>query len=138
MDLFLVTYLGEPKGSSGEEYGTPYDLSAACKICGTGARVEHALNVKGLKNIKRNVFQTLDGDWLISENFYQLFRKNNVLAHGLKQVVHYKSRHQLPYYHLDADQCLPKCEEMKGLVVEGKCQTCKRNGFFNDYYWRPE
>ncbi len=126
----MVTYLDKPMGLSGENCGTRYALDDACDVCGTGARLVGHLKCKGLKNIKRDVFETLSGDWLISEKLYNQFLKENLDKINLKNVFDYKTNEPLPFFNLHTELFLPKATSAGGLVIEGQCMHCKRNGYF--------
>jgi hypothetical protein len=131
MNYFVLTYTGKPIGESGECCGTKYDFTHACKVCGTGAKVKGNLKTKKIKNVKKDFFQTLDGDNIISEKLYHLIKENDIKIDNHKNVVDCRNN-TLPYYHFFTDYYLPKAQETKGLIKENECPYCKQNGFFND------
>lgn len=79
MDYFIFSYLGKPIGGSGENYGTVYDLKETCDRCGTGAAVKDVLKVKvKLKQTNKDLFETVDGDILISQDLYKRINEANL------------------------------------------------------------
>lgn len=131
MKYYIITYTGKPIGESGEICDTNYNLERACKTCGTGATIIGSLRTKRLGSVKKNFFQTIDGDTLISEKLYKIFNKKCVKIGGLKKVLDINGN-ELPFYHLYTDFFLPKATMKMGLILENQCKTCERNGFFND------
>ncbi|MBV6462386.1 MAG: hypothetical protein HJHJAOHD_02535 [Flavobacteriales bacterium] len=130
MKFFIVTYTGKPLGESGENCGTEYTFESACIVCGTGAKIHGHLKTKKISKIKKGLFQTVDGDNLISENLYSKLRKKKIQIDNLNKVID-SQNNKLPFYHLYSNYCFPKAIVTKGLLVENQCQTCKRNGYFN-------
>ncbi len=131
MKYFVLTYTGKPIGESGENCGTKYDLNFACDVCGTGARIVWNLRTNKLNKTSKAIFQTVDGDFIISENLYNMIININIQIGKLKKVVDKKGNY-LPLYHLYSEINLPKSLETNGLIVENQCLGCKRNGYFND------
>lgn len=131
MQFFILTYTGKPLGESGECCNTNYDLATACENCGTGARVLGSLHTKGLTKIAKDFFQTNDGDTIISAKFKEDMVISNIKIGQLTKVVDYRGK-ELPYYYLTSDFMLPKATDIKGLIIEGQCNVCKQNGYFND------
>jgi len=134
MKYHIMKYISRPIGESGEDKescSNKYDTSIACKVCGTGAKLIGNLRTKGIKNIKKNLFSTMDGDIIISDELYIYLNKNNAKIGNLKCIVDFKGK-QLPYFHLTTGFNLPKANEIKGLKIESQCPICKRNGYFTD------
>ncbi len=131
MNYFILTYVGKPVGESGENWGTEYIFNYACNKCGTGASVKKNLKSYKLENIAKEIFQTIDGDYIISKDLYILLKSKNIQVGNLKNVTS-ASGEILPFYHLFADHGLPKAAETKGLIKENQCVECRRNGYFNN------
>ena len=131
MRYYIITYNKRPLGESGESCSTNYDLSKACIDCGTGATLSGNLRAKGLSNINKEFFETIDGDFLISQNIYGLLRKN-FKDFKLTRVIDSQNNY-IDYYHFISTITLPKFNNNSiGFVIEEQCQTCKRNGYFSD------
>lgn len=132
MKYFIVKYYARPRGESGESCKSNYNLEDACKNCGTGAKLVGNLNCKGLTKVSIDFFQTLDWDFLISDNLYKFLLSKGVQISNLKKVFDSK-RNELPFYHLYTELNFPKSLPMsEGLVTEDQCPVCKRNGYFCD------
>ncbi len=131
MGYFILTYINKSIGKSGENCGTNYDLPPACAVCGTFAQVTGNLKVKFPKIISKDLFQTIDGDYIISEMLYQQAEFKNINMEGLKKTMD-DNGDILPYYHLRGIKSLPQAKLTKGLLIENQCSTCKRNGYFNE------
>lgn len=130
MKYFVFTYSGKPLGESGETCNTSYDLKNACTKCGTGAVLSGNLRVRVPNNIKKDLFETLDGDYLISENLYQNLILQGCKLGSLKKVLN-KSGSELPFLHINPTLHLPKALKKPGLVTENQCPVCKQNGYFS-------
>jgi hypothetical protein len=132
MKYYVLTSKSASKGESGESVGSQYDLRGACKNCGTGAGLLGALHSKGLRDVKSDLFYTLDGDLLISKNLYSNFLNEGVVLNQIVEVFE-NGEVQLPFYHIDPKISFPKrSQQSQGLKVESQCPICKQNGYFND------
>lgn len=129
MRYFIISYKKRALGESGESCKSDYDLSCACIDCGTGAKLTGNLKVKGFSNIRKDFFETLDGDYIISTRLYKLIQKN-FNDFKLMQVIDSKNN-PLDFYHFDNRVILPRINKgSTGYVIDRQCQTCKRNGYF--------
>ncbi len=131
MEYFVITYTGKPIGESGESCSTEYILDEACETCGTGAKLSGSLKTKKLNKTKKNFFQTVDGDYLISEELHIKLVEKGIKIGYLDKVVDFKNN-QLTFYHLYTELSFPKTTNFSGLIIDSQCETCKRNGYFND------
>jgi hypothetical protein len=130
MNYYLINYQLNGIGESGESCSSEYDLSEACQTCGTGAKLLGPLIAKGLTNCNKDIFQTKNGDWLISSKLYQSL--NSSIKLNLKPVVNNKNQ-ALEFWHLNTSESLPKSNiNSSGFVIENQCMTCHRDGHFND------
>ncbi|MBN1185285.1 MAG: hypothetical protein JXB49_23575 [Bacteroidales bacterium] len=130
MKYYIITYFKRPIGESGESCNSLYDLRNACESCGTGAELIGNLRVKGFSNIKKDFFQTLDGDFIISKGILGLIKqiKPDLKLHP---VIDSKN-HILNFYHLNSSKVLPRFSvNSTGYETENQCVNCKRNGYFN-------
>ena len=131
MEYFIITYNGSTPGESGESCRTEYLFENACEKCGTGAELKGPLRVKGISRTKRDFFETLDGDILITKTLYDKIRVK-IPSLDLNRVVDTKNQ-LLDFYHLNTRGILPKLKDISsGYVREGQCLECNRNGYFND------
>jgi hypothetical protein len=132
MRYFIVTYTGIPIGQSGEGFGTEYDFSHACEICGTGARFKPPLIVKGLNTkVKSQLFRTRNSDWIISSDLAQ-----KLIDFGLSFETCSISEFQRGTLDSHLAVCpmhsLPKAlDTSTGFEIEGQCDNCRRDGYFN-------
>jgi hypothetical protein len=132
MKYYVLTSKSSAKGESGESAGSRYDLRGACKNCGTGAELIGALHTKGLKDVKSDLFYTLDGDLLVSKILYSAFLNEGLMLNRVNEVIE-SIDIKLPFYHIDPKISLPKrSPQSQGLKVESQCTVCKQNGYFND------
>lgn len=131
MKYYILTYNGKPIGSSGEDFKTKYNRDSSCKFCGSGAIVDNTLIVHKFNKVLKDIFRTIDGDYIISENLYNQMILNNIQVDYLNKITD-KEGSVLPFYQLFAKTTLPKAIDIKGLIVENKCIHCKRNGYYND------
>jgi hypothetical protein len=133
MKYYILSYLGKERGLSGEDKengGNSFDLSNACKECGSGANLIGNLSCKSLGKTKNDFFSTINGDFIISESLFKIFNDEKLKLGKLKNVVDLK-RKPLTYYHFKSDFILPKSSKIEGLVIEEQCDICKRNGYYN-------
>ncbi len=129
MRHFIISYKKRPLGESGESCKSDYDLSKACVDCGTGAKLKGNLRVKGLSKIKKDFFETLDGDYIISSRLYNLIKEDSN-DFNLLQVIDSKNN-PLDFYHFTNNVTLPRFKkDSTGFIIDRQCQTCKRNGYF--------
>jgi len=132
MDYYVLGFTSAEKGESGESCGSKYDLSRACKKCGTGAILVGPLIAKKLANVKGHVIQTLDRDIIISKKCMDLLTDIGIPSELMSQVVA-KSGIKFDFFHLSPFVQLPKRKRgSKGLVTDMQCSVCRRDGFFND------
>ncbi len=131
MNYYIISYIENPIGESGEQCKTEYDFTAACNECGTGAEVIGSLRVKSLSNIKKDFFETIDGDFIVSNSFYQKIKSH---LENLELFQVRDSKNQLmDFFHFSSKIVLPKSgDNSTGLIVEDQCPICKRNGYFSD------
>ena len=100
--LYLITSRGTLNGESGECCGSNYYLENVCKTCGTGAKLIGNLIVKKVKEHKAFV-ETLDGDYLLSEDLYHNFILQNVKIGELQPVLGFKTKKALSYLHFKSN-----------------------------------
>lgn len=64
---------------TGEECGTEYDESCACKLCGAGRKQISPLRIKKGRYLnKRDVAITIGGEIVVSKNFVEAIRTNGI------------------------------------------------------------
>lgn len=132
MRYYVMEYHAKPKGYSGERCNSDYNLSEACKNCGTGAKLVGNLITKGITEAKISFFATTSGDFLISEELYKFLLSKGVKMTNLKKVIDSR-KNELPFYHLYTEVTFPKyLPSSEGLVIERQCPVCKKNGYYCD------
>lgn len=129
MKYYILIYNRAPIGESGESCKSNYSIEIACRSCGTGGILVGKLKTKGLRQIKKDFFITLDDDFIISENLYQKLITDGIKLGDLRKIVDYKNN-DLPFYHLNTNIILPP-SKMNNFAIEGQCPVCKRNGYFS-------
>ena len=115
--------------TGGPRFGTKYDLSASCSNCGSGA-IPLGPRFLKLKRIpKRQIFQTLDGEILVSDDVASALR--TVGTRFLAEVHDVSSGESLPFWELRSEQTLPSFSEATtGFEKERSCLNCSRDGYF--------
>lgn len=129
MKFFVLTYTKSPIGESGESCKSVYTFEDACEKCGTGAKLDSALKTKAINKVNKDLFETLDGDYIISERLYKILLQRNVQFDPLYKILNTKGA-ELPYYHLYTKRVLPPTYQINGIKIDRQCPVCKRNGFF--------
>jgi hypothetical protein len=130
MKYYIITYSNRPIGESGESCNSLYDLRNACESCGTGAELIGNLRVKGFSRIKKDFFETLDGDFIISKGIFGLIKQ--IRPDFILQPVIDSKNNVLNFYHLNSSKVLPRFNaKSTGYEIENQCINCKRNGYFN-------
>jgi hypothetical protein len=131
MNYYLINYKLNGIGESGEACGSEFIFEDACEACGTGARLNSVLRVKGISKSKKHFFVTKDGDLIISKELYSKV-KSEIPSFKAHQVTNTKGE-ELNYFHFAANTTLDQFEnESSGYVIENQCPKCNRNGYFND------
>jgi hypothetical protein len=129
--LNLVVRRAE-KGLGGPAYGTEYDLTGACPVCGTGAIQTSPLYLKRSDiPTKAEMFQTLDHEFLVSTPVADALRSGDVTGLELRQARAARTREALPWWQILATFELPPMHESsEGIETERPCRMCHRSGFF--------
>ena len=127
-----------PKGFGGPWYGTQYDLSSACSLCGTGAVQISPLVLKRSEiqvPKSRRVVQTLDWELLVSVEFGAAVRKSGVTGLELRSVIASTDKMPLPWLQLIAGYTMPPMAAATGgIVLSDKlppCPVCRRDGRYH-------
>jgi hypothetical protein len=129
--FYLLFNTSKEIGESGEAAGANYDMVNACTNCGTGYKLIGNLPVKAIK-FKRDFIETLDRDYLISENLYSELRSSDITMNNLLCITDGKLKKELPYYHLNPEFCFPRMnDDSEGIVTDEQCPVCKQNDFFD-------
>ncbi|MBI3035440.1 hypothetical protein HYY71_03885 [Candidatus Woesearchaeota archaeon] len=129
-----------PKGMGGPQSGTKFDISNACKICGTAALQISNLMLRPSDIPKnRDITQTYDFNILISKKLKEKFLKLNLKNVELIPVISSKDRKELGYYQILPKVNLPPfSESTKGIEIFNQCKICKRDGFYDSPEYPPE
>ena len=114
----------------GPSSGTRFDMSGACRRCGTGARQIGSLLLEKFRPPSSGLFLTLDDELLSSESLTQL-----LVAAGfgfLGDVIDCDSNKPMRISQLVPQGTLPPfSENTSGYVCENSCTSCHRDGFFD-------
>lgn len=72
---------------AGEEYGTPYDETEACEICGASRKQISPLTLKKGSIPKKDIARTIAGEVVVSEKFAEAFKQRGLKGAALEPVV---------------------------------------------------
>jgi hypothetical protein len=131
--LLWLTVRTAERGWASPKYGTEYDLSCACPLCGTGAIQTSPLRLRP-SDIpkKRAIFQILDHEKLVSLQLARALNDAGVSGLELRQAQSHKARADLPWRQLIASVELPPmAPTSKGIVRDRPCPQCGRDGYFS-------
>lgn len=120
------------KGSVGPKYGTEYDMSHACPLCGTGAIQTSPLYLNPSEIPRKGaIFQTYDHEKLVSLEVANALKSAGVTGLELRPAKSYKAPVELPWVQLLAHEQLPPMSPAsKGILRENPCPLCGRDGYF--------
>ena len=131
MNYYIIIYAGSTPGESGSCCKTEYSFENACDVCGTGAEVKGNLKIRGISKTKRDYFETISGDIIISKDLKERIT-NKLPDFKVEQVVDTKNQ-PLDFYHLYTNLTLPKFKTSStGYTTENQCPSCERDGYFCD------
>jgi hypothetical protein len=120
------------KGEGGPTTGTRYDFAHACAECGTGALQTSPL-VLNLPSPPRqsDAFETRTREFVISPRFAQGLERESVSGINQQLVVNPRGE-SIPWVQLLPQGTMPRlAESSRGILVEGACPTCGRDGRFH-------
>lgn len=121
-------------GRSGPAAGTKYDLSNACRLCGTGARALPPVHVVFDQPDNEAVLvQTEDGDFLIGEHAVRGLDLNGELADTV--VAGNMDTTWLALVDLPRMPSMSK--KSQGVLREDPCAECSTDGYFFDLRTPP-
>lgn len=83
---------------AGEECGTLYDESIACKICGANREQKGSLKLKYGSIPKKDIARTIAGEVIVSERFAMAYNDRDLKGSSCKQI--YLDQGDLGYYQL--------------------------------------
>jgi hypothetical protein len=113
----------------GPKYGTTFDMTSSCSVCGTGAKPQGPLYINILKNSKHQIFQTLDGEIICSSKIVKAMQ--NIKGNFWAEIRNAKSKDQLPLFELRPEATMPPFSpKSTGYEKEHSCKKCQRDGFF--------
>jgi hypothetical protein len=121
MNYYLINYKLNGIGESGESCGSEFDFDGACETCGTGARLNSPLKVKGISKTKKHLFATQNGDLIISNELYSKI-KSEIPSFKIEHVINTKGE-KLDYFHL--------AEYINNLEESDVLETWERVGLSN-------
>ncbi|GAA4303434.1 hypothetical protein [Nibribacter koreensis] len=130
--LYILSTTSASVGDSGEPFGSIYNLERACPFCGTAAQLVGPIRSIGLSKAKKDFFDTLGGDLMLSEKLKQALEDAGLMSNCL-YPVHDTKGNVLPLYHINPTLTLPKAhKDSTGLKKADQCKNCKRDGHFNE------
>lgn len=134
--LLWLTLRTAERGRLSPRYGTEYDLSAACPLCGTGAIQTSPLLLNPSEIPKKgDIFQIMDHEKLVSLELARALSEAGISGLELRVAQAYKAKVDLPWVQLLAhEQLPPMAPSSKGILREKSCHLCRRDGYFNDAY----
>lgn len=121
------------QGLGGPSYGTMFDLNQACPACGTGARQTSPLFLDRSETPRRgDLFQTLDGQILVSQSLAEALGGAGLAALSLEQARDHRTGEPIPWHQLLLVQELPPWHpDSVGFERENECPQCRRDGHFH-------
>jgi len=131
--LLLFLPDARERGRGGPTCGTEFDLSTACRCCGTGAQQVSPLRLDA-SNIpkKGTLLLTLDHETAFSTAVAQRLLDSDVSGLELRQIEACKTGERLPWFQMLADVELPPMtSSTSGLVRSNPCHCCARDGYFD-------
>jgi hypothetical protein len=131
LSLFITS---AEAGMGGPTHGTEFDLSDACPECGTGARQKGALALrKSELPTDAALFQTLDGEVLVSPSLANALKGAGLAGLELRQAVGHRDGGTLDFFQLIPVSEMPPWHSSSiGYERERPCPSCDRDGFFDD------
>lgn len=122
----------KPTVVGGPRHGTLYDLTAACKCCGTGAMQTSPLVVDHRQlPARQGLIQAQTGEWLISRRLLDAIVEDirGITMWALKDA---RNSRDLDWVQLIADTIMPPfASGTTGVVRERACMCCDRDGYFH-------
>jgi hypothetical protein len=121
----------------GVEWGMAYDLSGACRACGTGARQtsaafvdgEHLADLEGHRAGATYNWHILVDDALAAD--LEAVNATGLSFRAVYAVIPDKRQVKLRWKQLHADRTLPPMSpRTTGFERERACEVCRRNGYF--------
>ncbi len=119
----------------GPRYGTTYDFSAACAVCGTGAiqTSELFLPLRGFPR-KGAFCEATGGELLVGSKLADALRAASLSGLELRQARFYGNGEPLPWWQLISSHEMPPMSKQSRGIVQGDpepCPICKRDSYFD-------
>lgn len=130
----LLTFGGlrYPKIFAGPETGTKYDLTNACKRCGSGAIQVGPLRIRPSDLKKLDVQNGIYWHVIISKRLRDLFLKENVSGVEFREITSKIDSKGLNYYQIIPKYNLPPSLP-SSFEIDNQCPVCKRDGYFDGH-----
>lgn len=137
--LLRLSVADAPKANGGPLYGTKYDLTDACRNCGTGARQTSNLFLKpNAIPAKADIFTTLDDEIIVSLELKNMLVSEQVTGCEFRPVCNSKDKEkELNIFQMIINNEMPKLKDSSLVSVDKQmqCPECKRDGYFG--YFNP-
>lgn len=88
----------------GEEYGTLYDETVACKFCGANRKQTSPLFLKKASIPKKDIARTIAGEVIVSEKFAAVVNQEKLKGILLEPVICNKLKSN--YFQLSSSECI--------------------------------
>lgn len=130
--LLWLTLRTAERGYPSPKYGTEYDLSYACPLCGTGAIQTSPLRLNPSEIPKKgDIFQLIDHEKLVYLELAHALKDAEISGLELRPAQSYKDKIDLPWVQLLAHvQLPPMAPTSTGVLREDPCPLCGRDGYF--------
>lgn len=129
MKFFLLSVPNQLSVYCGPKDGGRYDFSAACRVCGTGARRLDPIRLSP-SILKDRVASTLKYEIMIPPRFLPALRA--VGPNGLREIVTGKDRTPSGLFELIGETVFPPFgPATTGYTTSEQCPVCRRDGYFN-------
>ncbi len=123
----LVLYIKTYCGDGYNVYGTEFDTSNICSVCGTGEVQKSDLIINKTKMGEKDIAITYNNEFIISDRLAGIFRKNNLTGFELRIVHHYtkKMRNEPKLFQIIPTCTLPPLMAPSKLVKSTDyCSVC--------------
>jgi len=129
MKYFLLSVRNQLSVYCGPKDGGRYDFSAACRVCGTGARRVDPIRLPH-SNLKDRVASTLKYEIMIPPRLVPSLRA--VEPNCLREIVTGKDRTPSGFFELIGETVFPPFgPSTTGYTTSEQCPICRRDGYFN-------
>ncbi|MDD5111845.1 MAG: hypothetical protein PHG85_04825 [Candidatus Altiarchaeota archaeon] len=140
----LVLYIKALCGDGYNVYGTEFDKSSVCPVCGSGEVQKSDLIINKFEMGNKDIAVAYSFEIVISEKLAKILSENNLTGLELRPVRHYTTRmkNEPNLFQIIPTCTLPPLASPPSRLVKAKeyCKTCGKSGLFIDppFYYQKE